>query len=837
MEDSDWVNPSLEINGLPAGRYTYYFYVECTGQEIPVEVELFPIPDIKLSSSPETCFGAGDGKIFLTTGGGSPSQLYFVDNGQGMTQSQLEDLSFSPKPYNIRVEQAGVGCPANFQVEVFGPSAELDVAPLSSIDPGCGSDIGIIRSQITGGWAPYEVTLFKDGEALNTQNIPGHNFEALNLAPGEYYLSVEDAEGCLDISNTVTLVYGPSQVLVDGLEICEGDMAVLKPTINPANANVTFEWFKNSALTIPIESDPNPDVNGQIFQIDTDGTLSVSGLVDSDSPVTYYVRAIGSDVCPGFVASPTVGIFDQPTVTATTQPEICFGDKGSITLTGAEGSGNYEYSLDGTTFQEANVFQVAPGTYEATVRSGGCENVSSPIVVTGPSEPITNTAPIVSNPTCGQANGVIQFTISGGYGSYSIESFMDGTSMGPPVSTSGNFELLNLLSGDYTFNIIDGGGCSYLIESPITLVDGLTPLSASNEDICEGEVASLTPNSSQIGISPIFSWYQNSDGTGQISNSTIGNLTYQIYSDGTLNISGLAGADTPYVYYVGISGQGTCPPPLEKVEVMVYPIPNLRVSNPSIVCDPSGTVDSTEYIEGFNSSVYDYQIESPSGSDMRLEQIQSVNESGSYVIQSSLKGANCWTPTQRILVKISGTELVPEFNYQFDLGDGNILVNTDVQILEPVDFLDISLGDVVIWDWDFGDGGSSSEQNPTHTFDRKGIFTVTLTTIDLIGCVATYQRVIEVKDDYLIIVPNAFTPSGTKNLYFKPQFRGISAMEFYVFNTWGELIFESTSLDTFGWDGTWKGKETPNGNYVYKAIFTTRAGLKVEKAGVFILIR
>ncbi|MDE0561797.1 gliding motility-associated C-terminal domain-containing protein [Algoriphagus sp. NF] len=87
------------------------------------------------------------------------------------------------------------------------------------------------------------------------------------------------------------------------------------------------------------------------------------------------------------------------------------------------------------------------------------------------------------------------------------------------------------------------------------------------------------------------------------------------------------------------------------------------------------------------------------------------------------------------------------------------------------------------------------------------------------------------------MVPNAFTPDGTKNQYFKPQYRGIASMEFYVFNTWGELIFEANSLETMGWDGTLNGKKVPNGNYVYRAVFTTRSGEKEERSGVFVLIR
>jgi uncharacterized repeat protein (TIGR01451 family) len=53
-----------------------------------------------------------------------------------------------------------------------------------------------------------------------------------------------------------------------------------------------------------------------------------------------------------------------------------------------------------------------------------------------------------------------------------------------------------------------------------------------------------------------------------------------------------------------------------------------------------------------------------------------------------------------------------------------------------VDFTDSSASTHTIasWAWDFGDGGTSSLQNPTHVFAAPGVFTVTLTATDTIGC-------------------------------------------------------------------------------------------------------
>jgi PKD repeat protein len=41
-------------------------------------------------------------------------------------------------------------------------------------------------------------------------------------------------------------------------------------------------------------------------------------------------------------------------------------------------------------------------------------------------------------------------------------------------------------------------------------------------------------------------------------------------------------------------------------------------------------------------------------------------------------------------------------------------------------FINNSSGDISNWSWDFGDGGTSDEQNPSHTYTAEGTFTVTL---------------------------------------------------------------------------------------------------------------
>jgi PKD repeat protein len=44
-----------------------------------------------------------------------------------------------------------------------------------------------------------------------------------------------------------------------------------------------------------------------------------------------------------------------------------------------------------------------------------------------------------------------------------------------------------------------------------------------------------------------------------------------------------------------------------------------------------------------------------------------------------------------------------------------------------VQFTDLSIQNPTVWEWDFGDGGTSTDQSPMYTYDADGTYTVTLT--------------------------------------------------------------------------------------------------------------
>jgi hypothetical protein len=50
-----------------------------------------------------------------------------------------------------------------------------------------------------------------------------------------------------------------------------------------------------------------------------------------------------------------------------------------------------------------------------------------------------------------------------------------------------------------------------------------------------------------------------------------------------------------------------------------------------------------------------------------------------------------------------------------------------------VQFTNLSLGDCTLYVWDFGDGATSTDENPVHTYYSPGVYTVTLTVFGLVG--------------------------------------------------------------------------------------------------------
>ncbi len=154
----------------------------------------------------------------------------------------------------------------------------------------------------------------------------------------------------------------------------------------------------------------------------------------------------------------------------------------------------------------------------------------------------------------------------------------------------------------------------------------------------------------------------------------------------------------------------------------------------------------------------------------------------------------------------------------------------------PTRFTNLSTG-ASSYLWNFGDGESSTEVNPTHLYNETGSYTAELIAYNPQNCTDTFPLTVRVLIDPLLDVPNAFTPGrfGVNGIVKVTGF-GIGKMDWKIYNRWGQLVFQTNNRRQ-GWDGTFKGKLQPMDVYTYTLDAELTDGKKVRKTGDITLLR
>lgn len=183
----------------------------------------------------------------------------------------------------------------------------------------------------------------------------------------------------------------------------------------------------------------------------------------------------------------------------------------------------------------------------------------------------------------------------------------------------------------------------------------------------------------------------------------------------------------------------------------------------------------------------------------------------------------------------------------------NIVLDNEVKasfetndIICPEDsatFKNTSTGAVSSWLWNFGNGITSTLQNPPlqkyPVTGTEAFYTATLTAYASNGCVDMTNRKIRVLKNCYIAVPNAFTPNGdglNDFLYPLNAFKA-DGLDFKVYSRWGQLVFKTNDW-TKKWDGKIKGDPQPIGVYVWTLHYTHRdTGKKFSLKGTTMLVR
>jgi gliding motility-associated-like protein len=123
------------------------------------------------------------------------------------------------------------------------------------------------------------------------------------------------------------------------------------------------------------------------------------------------------------------------------------------------------------------------------------------------------------------------------------------------------------------------------------------------------------------------------------------------------------------------------------------------------------------------------------------------------------------------------------------------------------------------------------------------------------GCIDSIMHKIRIEPDITIFIPNAFRPLGKDgnptsmapcqdgapdcNKVFRVVANGQASVEVYIYNRWGQLVFNSTAPDA-AWDGTVQNNGTdfcPQDVYVYQVNATSYNGKAYKYSGSITLLR
>ncbi len=113
--------------------------------------------------------------------------------------------------------------------------------------------------------------------------------------------------------------------------------------------------------------------------------------------------------------------------------------------------------------------------------------------------------------------------------------------------------------------------------------------------------------------------------------------------------------------------------------------------------------------------------------------VHTFTQPGVYTVALTVTNdAGSYTATREGYITVtdaSGSTGKPVANFNSPLAEAELNDLTDRGIYENevVSFFDNSTGSPTYWLWDFGDGNTSTQKNPTHVYGKRGGYTVTLT--------------------------------------------------------------------------------------------------------------
>ena len=757
----------------------------CIGNTFEIIITVNPSISITTNQTNSNCYSANAGALDISIVGGvpfttgNPYQISWT-GPNGYTNTNEDLFNLEPGDYNVTINDDG-GCPYTNTFNITEPeelifsSIDFDPETMSCF----GADDGSIGINISGGTTPYTYNWTLNGASFSSSE------DLSNLVPGDYEVTVTDANNCTPIVQSFQIIEPP---LLDVSLVNQVDIICF--------GNATGEININTVGGRPIE------ISAGVFDYTyswigpngfTSNLQNLTGLIAGIYNVTVTDKSNCTDTLEVILIQTDEIIIDY----IATEIE-CYGDNDASIIINNISGGNSPYTITwsnlGSGTSQTNL---SSGDYTITVTDN--TNCVKSVTVTITEPPIFTVNPQVNNVSCfGEDDGRIILNLVGG---------IDPVTLVWNDDPSAGVERNNIGPGTYTVTITDGKPCVISETFTITEPNALS-LSANTTDALDCD----NTNSGAInlivtgGTLPLSYSWSNGTTTEDLNNIPPGNYSVEITDANNCTISG----DWIINRF-------------DALEINVDTVTDVdcetRTVNQSFVAQVIGGVPP-------------YNINWSSGT---------VSGANGEIMNTSQDGL--------VIIDVNDSlDCTTSFSYNVEipsLGDADFTVTSSANstfgfysIEDPIEFTNTSTGDYVSVSWNFGDGNFSSEENPTHIYINEGTYSVIQTVTYPFGCVYTKQITLVVEKGYSLIMPNAFTPNGdTMNAYFVPESIALNAIEFNVYDTWGSLIYSEKGDSIKGWNGKINDAEAENGNYYFTLSAKTFYGKTITEKGAFVSIK
>jgi gliding motility-associated-like protein len=835
------------------------------------------------------CFGDSTGIIQIDITQGSVGPYDYTLNLAGAVVETTNTTALNYRfenlvagNYNVTVVDANGSSVTVNNIIVSQPTSAFTAGintssytgPNGTFELSCfGSSEGVIDISFSGGipfdqglpTAYYNYILTNSLGTIVTTG-QGTKINETNLLADTYILNATDETGNCAI-NEVIVLSEPDPLIIStdlfqDISCFQADNGAIDVTVSGGLGNYIYNWTKGGS-PFATTDDLNALEAGQyVLEVEDTGTnaCSVSETYVINEPLALQVS------------------LDSKT------DILCNGDStGAINISVSGGTtftsvaADYQFNWvheSGATYITEDLLNIPAGTYDLTVTdANGCSETLQ-VVLTEPTALIFN--PTTTDISCsGYDDGSITINPTGGVLPY----VLTWSDLGNGTTRT------NLSPGTYTATIVDGNNCTYI--ENITIVDApIFAINGTKTDIsCFGANDGSIDLNITGGVAPlVLSW--NDDPIAGLQRNNLGPGVYDV------TITGADGCVQAETYVINepiglqVSGVTTdafdCTDPNSgAIDITVaggtLPLQflwNNGATTEDLTAIPAGNyavtvtdANSCQITENFTiirQTPLSADVVNSIDSNCITKDVVQVNElfitggfpphtiSWSYgnvdtsdptIMRTSVNGNAVATITDNIGCT---TSVIVPVNLLY-LGDADFNMDssffTDFNIWainDPISFTNTSTGDPQGFNWDFGDGNTSTDENPIHSYVSEGTYQITLTVDYAYGCSYTVAYTIIVGLGYEIEMPNAFTPNGDGvNDTFRPVYLGMKEVKLEIYDTWGGLLYmESSTTNTFvGWDGTVDGKPIENGNYIYQLTATARNDLEIQKTGPFTLIK